>query len=147
MPSHRAARERLPALLLKSIWSAPLVPSTVTPVALMPVLGTLQVSVGLQGRWGPREEVEYLLFLDSEETRGPWDTRGRPARKVSDGRRRGQRAEYFSQVPLWGWGGNKRALGLLRKAAALLLHTPAWLQGRLVLGACSSHPCGAGHLC
>lgn len=42
-----------------------------------------QVSVGLQGRWGPREEVEYLLFLDSEETRGPWDTRGQPARKGS----------------------------------------------------------------
>ena len=50
----------------------------------------VQVSAGLQGRQGPREEVAFLLFPDSEETRGPWDSRGPSARKVSDGQKGGR---------------------------------------------------------
>lgn len=55
---------------------------SVTPI---PVSLALQVSVGLRGRQVPREEAVCLLFLDSEETKGPWGTRGQLARKVSDG--------------------------------------------------------------
>ena len=57
------------------------------PVLVTLVSVALQVSAGLPGRRGPRGEVVCLLFPDSEETRGPWDSRGRWARKVSDGRR------------------------------------------------------------
>lgn len=46
-----------------------------------------QVSVGLRGRQVPREEVVCLLFLDSEETKGPWGTRGQLARKGSQAAR------------------------------------------------------------
>lgn len=56
-----------------------------------------QGSVGLRGRQGPREEAVCLPFLDSEETRGPWGTRDQLARKVSGGRRRGQRAGTSSR--------------------------------------------------
>lgn len=47
----------------------------------------IQVSPGLQGRQGPREEAVCLLFPDSEETRGPWGTRGQLARKGSQAAR------------------------------------------------------------
>lgn len=46
-----------------------------------------QVSVGLQGKQGPREEVVCLLFPDSEETRDPWGIRGQLARKGSQAAR------------------------------------------------------------
>lgn len=42
-----------------------------------------QVSVGLPERQGPRGEAVCLLSPDSEETRGPWDSRGQWARKGS----------------------------------------------------------------
>lgn len=54
-------------------------------MSLTPVSVAVQVSAGLQGKQGPREEVVCLLFPDSEETRDPWGIRGQLARKVSNG--------------------------------------------------------------
>lgn len=57
----------------------------------------VQVSAGLPGRQGPREEAACLPFPGSEETRGPWDSRAPSARKVSD-TQKGQRARPFFHV-------------------------------------------------
>lgn len=56
--------------------------------------------MGLQGRQGPRAEVVCLLFPDSEETRGLWDTRGQWARKVSDERQMGTEGKVALLGPL-----------------------------------------------
>lgn len=59
--------------------------SVTLSVALTPVLVTVQVYAGIQGRPGPREEAGCLPRPDSEESWDPWGTRGQLARRVSDG--------------------------------------------------------------
>lgn len=77
----------------------------ILPGALTRVSVAVQVSAGLQGRQGPREEAACQLFPGSEETRGPWGCRGPLATKVSDGDRggRGQGASSRSRCESAEW--------------------------------------------